>query len=699
MRGMSYSKPAAMMDASPPVIDAVIPAPSADPVGSAPGSEHRLPVSPVASPLAAHIRSKWESARRAKTDIEEKMLRALRQRVGEYDPSKVTQIRAMGSSDVFIRATDLKCAAASAWIRDVLGLDRPWGLSPTPNPQLPPSVVAQIQASATDHVMRAVQQGTISADPISVQNAVSDVVEKLTQSEARRRASRMEGVIDDYLRECDFAGELGQALDWDFVTFGTAILRSPVVRVRRELQWIVDAQGQWSCQEVETQYPAVERVSPLDFYPSDDATSIDDASYLLEKYPISRASLAALKGVESWNSSEIDAVLTEHGNGGLREWTSVDSVRADLAERVDGGQYSEKLDALIYWGELQGKLLRDWGIRSVEPLAEYAVEAWLIGGHVVRVEIKEPHMLDRPYQKAVYRHRPGSFWGVGIPELMEDAQTLINAAARALANNMAFASGPQVGVDLEQMPVGEDGSRIWPWKVWRFNTGKFGNGSSNAPPITFFQPDMHALELMQIYERWTRIADEITNIPAYVQGTSSAGGAGNTASGLSMLMGAATKGIKAIIGNVDTGIIEPLIRGFFRYAMLYYPDDSIKGDCQVDALGSTRLLVREQNQIRRNEFLQATNNPVDLQIMGVGRRAELLRGVAESLSMEPDDIAPTREEMEQQLSANAASAAPPNPAPQAMPVGALPSPPSSAELGPDGQPVAGQDFRLMTPGG
>mgnify|MGYP000980232695 CR=1 FL=1 len=638
--------------------------------------------SPVVSSIAAHIRRRWEDAKRAKSDIETKMLSALRQRVGEYEPDKLAQIRKMGSSEVFVRLTDQKCTAAAAWIRDVLSLDRPWGLEPTPKPTLPPAVVDRIEADAIQQVMMQIQMGSMPLQGFDLQGSIAELVNKGIKKEAQDRSARMEQIIDDYLREGGFREQIGLALDWDLVTFGTAILRSPVVRQRRDLTWAVDEMGTWTLQEEQSSYPAVERVSPLDFYPSDDATTVGDASYLLEKYPLSRASLAAFKGQESWNDKEIDAVLTEYGQGGLREWTTTDTDRALLAERSDAGQYTEKIDALIFWGELQGKLLLDWGIKSVEPLSEYAVEAWLIGSHVVRVEIKEPHMLARPYQKAVYRHRPGSFWGLGVPEVMADVQAQANAAARALANNMAFASGPQVGIDIEQMPPGEDGSRIWPWKVWRFNTGKFGN--TNTPPISFFQPDMHAMELMQIYEKWARIADEATSIPAYVQGDTVASGAGKTASGLSMLMGAATKTIKTIVANIDVGLIEPLVRGFFRFAMLYHPDDSAKGDCQVVAKGSTALLVREQAQIRRNEFLQTTNNPVDLQIMGIGRRAELLRSVAETLSLSPDDVAPTREEMDKQQQTAL------SPPPDGQP---------GAALGPDGQPVAGQDFRLMTPGG
>ena len=199
---------------------------------------------------------------------------------------------------------------------------------------------------------------------------------------------------------------------------------------------------------------------------------------------------------------------------------------------------------------------------------------------------------------------------------------------------------------------------------------------------------MHANELMGIYQQWVRIADDVTGIPAYVYGNQETAGAGKTASGLSMLMGAATKAIKSVIANIDEGLIEPMIRQLFRYAMLYHPDESIKGDVRVVAKGASALLVREQAQVRRNEFLQITNNPVDIQIMGMARRADLLRSTAETLSLEPDQIAPTRSEYEQQEAAQQ-QAAMLQQQQQSLP---------PAAIGPDGSPVSGQDSQLF-PGG
>ena len=661
----------------------------------------------VVSNLSAHIRRCFEDAKAAKARIEAEMIAALNQRAGRYEPDVLAEIRKFGGSELFVRLTEQKCVGAGSWIRDVLSLDRPWGLDPTAIPDLSPAEVRAIEAivnrAALDAAQRQIASSGMVPDPGAVEAHIAQAAEKAKadallarEKAARTRADKMAKAIEDYLDESAFKAVMADAIDLDLTTFGTAILKGPVPRTRRRLAW-QEKDGRWAPAEKEEVYPEIERVSPLDFYPSGDATSVEDAESLIELYKLRRSELRAFKGIDGYSDREIDEILKEHGATGHHEAEHVDQAVAAAASK-SGLSYlpgSNTLDTLIFFGEVQGQLLIDWGIESVEPLAEYAIEAWMIGSHVFRVDIKEPHEAVRPYHKAVYRARPGSFWGIGIPRTIDYLQKMCNAAARALGNNMAIASGPQVGVDLEQMPPGEDGKKLWPWKVWRFNTAKYGQAS--VPPIHFFQPDMHAGELMAIYEKFAALADEISGIPRYIQGDSNVGGAGRTASGLSMLMGAASKTVKAIVSNIDMGIIEPLVSAMFRYAMLYHPDQGIKGDAKVVAKGSTALIVREQAQVRRNEFLQATNNPTDLAIMGEGRRSELLRSTAETLSLDPDQIAPTREEIEKRQQARQLEQqqlARQQPMAQGQPPAVDPR-----ALGPDGAPVAGQDFNLFAGAG
>jgi hypothetical protein len=199
---------------------------------------------------------------------------------------------------------------------------------------------------------------------------------------------------------------------------------------------------------------------------------------------------------------------------------------------------------------------------------------------------------------------------------------------------------------------------------------------------------MKANELMTIYEKFVDMADQVTGVPSFVSGDQDVGGAGNTASGLSMLMGAASRTVKAMVGNIDRGLIEPVINKFFEYNMLFTDDPTIKGDAKAIAKGASSLAVKEQATLRLIEFLQTTNNPTDVEIIGAGRRAEQLRSVGRMLDIDPDNIAPTKEEISEQQEITQQQALEQQ---QAL----AQQPPGPQEVGPDGNPVSGQDFRLF----
>jgi hypothetical protein len=226
---------------------------------------------------------------------------------------------------------------------------------------------------------------------------------------------------------------------------------------------------------------------------------------------------------------------------------------------------------------------------------------------------------------------------------MNDIQEFCNATARALVNNMAMASGPMMEVNYERLSPLEDEMEIYPWKVWQTRGAEVGMGDT----VKFFQPESNASELMLVYDKFEIKADDATSIPRYSHGNEKVGGAGTTASGLSMLMNSAAKGIKAAIQNFDFGITRPAIEMMYYYNMMTSSDMSIKGDSKVVARGANALLLKDMAQARRNEFLGLTNNPVDLGIIGEEGRATILRAVADDFDM--PGIVPSKEVIRMKL--------------------------------------------------
>jgi hypothetical protein len=97
-----------------------------------------------------------------------------------------------------------------------------------------------------------------------------------------------------------------------------------------------------------------------------------------------------------------------------------------------------------------------------------------------------------------------------------------------------------------------------------------------------------------------------------------------------MLMTAAARGIKSVIRSIDMEVISPSIEFLFFWDLDNGLLDDMICDLNVVARGSSSLIAREQQSVRINEFLQTTNNPVDIQILGLEGRKDLLVQAAKS---------------------------------------------------------------------
>ena len=150
---------------------------------------------------------------------------------------------------------------------------------------------------------------------------------------------------------------------------------------------------------------------------------------------------------------------------------------------------------------------------------------------------------------------------------------------------------------------------------------------------------------MAIFDKFSTRADEDTGIPRYITGDNAGvGGAGRTASGMSMLMGNAGKTIKQVIFNIDTNMLKPLIERLYFHNMQHADDPDLKGDVNIVARGANSLVVKDAAQVRRNEFLQVVlASPVVQQIVGMQGIAALLHEQAKTLDMDADSIVPSPE--------------------------------------------------------
>lgn len=674
---------------------------------------------PVIRGLSAHVTKRWQVARLAKRNLEERMLQGLRQRNGEYDPEKLAEIQQMGGSEIYVQLTSVKCRAATSWLRDTLlgtGSDRPWSLEPTPEPTLPPTVIEELKARMSAELMAMYQSGIQPTPDQLMQMAQSMRDQEMRQrrEEAEMRVDRMMDKMEDQLIEGGFQKAFNEFLD-DIVTFPYAVMKGPIKRKRKTLQW---QNGQLVPTEVIRN--EWERVDPFMIYWAPWAWELGDG-FIIERHKMTREDLEALIGVEGYSEAAIRTVLDEFSLGNLKEWLWTDSAKATAeGKNLTYALHTEDLiDALQLWDNVQGQDLIDWGMSKADipdPQLSYPCEVWLIGNTVIRAVLNYDPLGRKPYFLTSYENLPGSVEGKGVTDLCRDSQDMVNGAARALANNMGIASGPQVGVNISRLPAGEDVTQMYPWKIWQFQASEYNDGSQ---PLSFFQPQSNAQELMAVFEKFASRADEDTMIPRYMTGEHVAG-AGRTSSGLSMLISNAGKGIKQVINNIDQNIIIPIIERLYQDNLRYSQDPDLIGDVNIVAKGAQSLVIKEAEAMRRNEFLQVVlNSPVAQGIVGPMGTAELLRDAARNLSGNVDRIVPDRQQMSviqqqqqmigqlQQQLAFAAGAleqagmapggAPGAAGPGMGPQGGTPPKPQSMNLLPDGSQVGGRESNFVSP--
>ena len=187
--------------------------------------------------LASYIRECWEAAKQAKDPIELTMLKALRQRNGEYEPDKLAAIQSQGGSDIYMMLTEVKCRGGESWLRDIL-LDSgtpPWDLEPTPIPELTPRQQAEIQEAFAESVLDMIKR--LGQAPTPAQ--LNELKEMVTQDYrfgilqgAQNRVDKMKVTIQDQFVHGGWSESFNDFIT-DLVTYPCAFLKGPVVRRQR----------------------------------------------------------------------------------------------------------------------------------------------------------------------------------------------------------------------------------------------------------------------------------------------------------------------------------------------------------------------------------------------------------------------------------------------------------------------------------
>ena len=601
--------------------------------------------------LVSYIKGQFEIFRNHRNTVSgwsERLLVALRTFNGQYDATKLNEIRRFGGSEVYVRLIAQKCRAASSLLRDIyLGQERPWGIRASTNPKIPDSITQSINQMMQQEAQLVTQQLGHPPDPSSLEQRKRALMESASDAAKKKavdQARTSEDKVEDILREGGWYDTLAEVLV-DLPIFPFAVLKGPIVKIIPTVTW---PQGGGAPTVVQQPKLTWCRVSPFDIWWTPGVADIRNAN-IIEKSRITRGELNDMLDLPGYNQEEIRAVLDEYGRGGLYDnWDTTDAERAVLENRENPAwNRSALLSMMEFNGNVQGRLLQDYGLAVPDELRDYHVQVWCIGSHVIKAHLSPSPRQRNPYFITSFEKVPGTPVGNGLTDLLVDLQEMANATARSLVNNISIASGPQVVVNDDRLTPDETGEDLYPWKRWHVRNDPVSNNAQ--PPISFFMPTSNSQQLISVFQEFVSIADDVSAIPKYVGGQAGAGGAGRTASGLAMLMGNASKILQTVSANIDREIVEPSLLQLTDLIMLTDNTGLLTGEEKISVQGVNVAVQRETLRQRQIEFLQATANPIDMKIIGIKGRSAMLRSVSNTIGMEGEEIVPPEQEIDKMV--------------------------------------------------
>ncbi len=552
-------------------------------------------------PFVGFIREKFQQSETARLYDEKRWLKAYRNYRGLYGPEMA--FRDNEKSKVFVKITKTKVLAAFGQIIEVLFSSGkfPIGIRPTTVPEgideyahitkvgQPQQANGQAQPNGQDmespygfagdggELPKGATAESLMKDlsqqykNLGFEEGPSPDNKSMPQIEpADIAAGKMQKLIHDQLEESEAITILRHVF-FEMCLLGTGILKGPFTTEKTQYSYASDEEtGALASMEKSKVVPSIEAVSCWDFYSDPNATSMNDAEYVIQRHSLNKEQFAALAKKPLFKLDAIRECLEMGPNYQTRGYESSLYDRENVQTL-----YKNRFEVLEYWGLISKDIAKQLDLEFDDELDVVSVNVWICGNKVLRC-VENPFTPKRiPYMVCPYELNPYQFFGVGIPENMQDSQQVMNGHARMEENLMMF-------------------------------------------------------------DRFRQLADEATGIPSYSHGTTGVQSTTRTAAGMSMLMGAAALSIKTVIKNIDDYLLKPLGQSLFHWNMQFNIDrPEIKGDLDIKAQGTSSLMQKEVRSQRLMTFMQTASNP---SLAPFVKWHTCLKEVAKSLDIDPDQL-------------------------------------------------------------
>lgn len=387
-----------------------------------------------------------------------------------------------------------------------------------------------------------------------------------TNEELKAFADVVEDIITDQMERGKYKEMLSTGVDV-LTTYGTGFVFGPFVRRETLTETAPDGMGGIKEQKYEFDLPYYELANTLDVVPDPEARDIKrglGVFWVTMESPHTVAAWGADKNYKNIDQALIGA--SDNGNETGSEMAS------QMRGNVEFWHNNSRIKVARYFGKVSKQSLKEHLYPEADDTSGELVDviAIMAGGVVVKID-EMPYANKCPSYRCVYESVANEIWGVGVAENNAPHQKTVNAAFRLFMEGKGMALLGTRSVDRSKFLPTEDFKK-YPGKVYQFKPG-LSPDERNSAILEHVEPDITGgwLDVIRMSEQFS---DDDTAITKYTQGDDSRN-LNKTASGISMIMSAASLPTKKVIQNIDSMWIEPTVEGYIEWNLKYLDPETV----------------------------------------------------------------------------------------------------------------------------
>ena len=559
------------------------------------------------------VQEKFEEAREYRREYEQHWEEAYDAYRGKY-PSAISKANELANErGIFVNQTRRKINSAKIKINTLLFEDGkvPFSITPSRKPKYyPPDIQAPPDR------------------PDLLEDALLE------------RSKQMEYKIRDVLDRTSYNDQVQHSIH-EMCLYGTGCTKAINLEyknfpVYQTVQTADDMLAVESVLEAEL-VPSVKYVSIWNIFPSPEATSSEDADYIIQRSFLSKIQLRELaKAAEGFIPGAIEEVI--ENDIGLSQGYDTSEHPKKFDEST--AHRLKKFEVLEFWGSLDGKDLEAHiPIESADMPTSIPIVITVIGDKVVKIS-ENPFDDTIPFHFCNWQKNPETIWGDGIYYAIRDAQAILNFSYAMMVEGKSLSAAPLTVIDPNAFEPGTDTEQIYPGKQFRVKPGASVRDSFQSVQI----PDV-TNGLLQIVQQLEREADLDSGQTSIGYGDMSPAQT-KTATGMSILNSNANRQTADVVRSVSS-MITKNIQAIYRWLMVDSTDITIKGDYEAISTGYEQYVAKEVHNTQLINFLQVIGQFPQLQ--SYLKYEAFSRPLLRAFNLEPDKVLKTEQQVTQEM--------------------------------------------------